>query len=515
MRILTPFTALLIPCLLLAQVQRYPYTENFDSVPTPLLPSGWTTTTNRSAGGDFTTTASTALSDSHAVLSTNAVIPQSLTSPTLDFSGTSADSLVFFERRSSSHNSGVLLEASADGGTRFDFRLSDTLRNPGTTSYVARRIRLPSNLDDKNGVRIRWQVLGNGTGTSGTIRFDDIRVTVRHRVDAAIGSVVFSPAVPVAGEPLTVSVTVRNAGTMPFSGASIGVSDDANADTLPEPEELLSSASIDKTIQASDSATVQIPLHDLSSGSHRLIVSVRLEGDQDTINNVLPVPVIIGFAGRPIVINEIMYDPRPGEAEYVELFNRSTVAVDLANWRLGDKKDTSGRSTAQIISRLPLVVSGPGFVVVATDSIIFRTFSYLRDPEYSVELRSGAFSLNNTGDNLILSDPSGTTVDSVRYSPEWHNPEVEDPAGRSLERINPDLGSNDRRNWSTSANPFGGTPDRQNSLYTVSLPDASALTFSPNPFSPDGDSSSAFLPCYAESTKTARFEVSAGVEDTR
>ena len=59
--------------------------------------------------------------------------------------------------------------------------------------------------------------------------------------------------------------------------------------------------------------------------------------------------------------------------------------------------------------------------------------------------------------------------------------------GRSLERISPEIASNDRRNWSTSPSSRGGTPGQPNGIFTTSLPSAASLSISPNPFSPDGD----------------------------
>src|SRR5947208_811614 len=99
-----------------AQSDRFPFTESFDRAIIPTLPAGWSTTSNRAASGDFVTTTSTPHSDSNAVISTNATIGQSLTLPALSFSGREADSLLCYERRSSTHNSGTLFEASTDGG---------------------------------------------------------------------------------------------------------------------------------------------------------------------------------------------------------------------------------------------------------------------------------------------------------------------------------------------------------------------------------------------------------------
>src|SRR5205823_1811084 len=108
-----------------------------------------------------------------------------------------------------------------------------------------------------------------------------------------------------------------------------------------------------------------------------------------------------------------------------------------------------------------------------------------RESKYCLIRRTG-LSLNNGGDDLVLSDLTGGIIDSLHYLPNWHNADIASPAGRSLERINPEIGSSDRRNWSTSASPDGGTPGKQNSLLTMIIPGTAGLSAFPNPFSPDG-----------------------------
>jgi hypothetical protein len=96
---------------------------------------------------------------------------------------------------------------------------------------------------------------------------------------------------------------------------------------------------------------------------------------------------------------------------------------------------------------------------------------------------SGGFpSLNNSGDEIILRDPAGTAVDSIRYDATWGG-----GSGVSLERINPCLGSNDDLNWSWCVHPTGSTPGQHNSIFTPVIPHQASLSASPNPFSPDGD----------------------------
>ncbi|MCX6133235.1 MAG: lamin tail domain-containing protein [Ignavibacteriales bacterium] len=193
---------------------------------------------------------------------------------------------------------------------------------------------------------------------------------------------------------------------------------------------------------------------------------------------------------RAIVVNEIMYDPVTGQNEWIELFHRGSVPIDIARWKIYDRPTSSG-STSTTITSSSAVIQPHDFVVIAADSTILSRFEYLARPAPGVLLfilnRSGGLGLNNDGDDVVVRDALGRTIDSVSYSPDWHHPDLTDPKGRSLERVNPDLASNDRRNWSSSSAPSGGTPGKINGIFTNSLPSNASLSISPNPFSPDGD----------------------------
>jgi hypothetical protein len=191
--------------------------------------------------------------------------------------------------------------------------------------------------------------------------------------------------------------------------------------------------------------------------------------------------------GNPmsIVINEIMYAPLTGYSEYVEIFNASLDSINIAGWKI-----TEGGGKSFTLKRNAFYLRPGEFFLLVSDSSIFQLFDYLREPEFTKFIKienSSDLSLSNSGDVLILKDIFGNTIDSVSYNPKWHNPEIDDSKGRSLERINPSLNSNDGRNWSTSVNSLGGTPPKQNSIFTRKLPSQSKIEILPNPFSPDND----------------------------
>ena len=97
------------------------------------------------------------------------------------------------------------------------------------------------------------------------------------------------------------------------------------------------------------------------------------------------------------------------------------------------------------------------------------------------------FGLANDGTSLISKDLYGTTLDSLSYTPTWHNRNLIVTKNKSLERLNPQLNSNDRSNWSTSVATEGATPGKQNSIFTQNELRDSKVTINPNPFSPDND----------------------------
>lgn len=751
-----------------AQVTQFPYFQNFDSVSVPNLPPGWSSTQNRTPGtNDFTTSTASPRSLPNAVLSTNPRISQSLLSPQLDFSGLSVDSIIFFERRSNTDTTGMLVEASIDGGVSFGVVIGDTFQLTNPTNYVRRASSLPASLSGMNNVKIRWRVLGDPRGgPSGTLRIDDILITTVTQFDIGISSVNFSPLFPHAGDSVIIHATVKNYGRSEVQNFVIRFYEDANLDSLPAPNELNDSVVVSTAIAPGDSISVSSMLDNVSLGDHQFIVQAALPADQnpsndqrvtritvglrqfsvvlnelmyapptgepewvelfnslqDTVNlknwkisnrntsskyvitsmdirlgpqqfavitkdtallfaahpnisstvvqsssmptflfnnngdavvlfdqrsalmdsvhytptwggvggkslerieagglsgdsanwgssadstgstpgrpnsltpvdfdlravrlsavNTLPnqpldVTVVVANVGRQpamnfsvslfhdadadsladstevlgtqqitgpvqqrdslavqfmwnspgygfkaliarvdysqdlrvsnntvygtgiilfppqsLVINEIMYAPLTGDAEYVELYNRGVSAVDVRDWVIHDTRDAGGKANEFVLTQQQESIQPGDYAVVASDSSILQRFNLPTDSTSGVHLfimNGSSLSLNNQGDDVVLVDLAGNAIDSLRYAPDWHNPQLSDATGRSLERINPEFSSTDRRNWSTSAGSLGGTPGRQNSIYTASVPASASLSFSPNPFSPDGD----------------------------
>ncbi len=191
---------------------------------------------------------------------------------------------------------------------------------------------------------------------------------------------------------------------------------------------------------------------------------ILIDGITDIFNDTMvPYKGNIYFSKNrtyDIVINEIMADPYPSvdlpEAEYIELYNRTTETVDLEGWSLfignGEKILPSGA--------LP-----PNQYIILCDEEYAGKFSLYGNvmpfPVFPV--------LRNSGSDVFLSNDKGILMDSVSYYESWYRNEEKDDGGYSLERIDPENHCSGMTNWKVTQNPRGGTPGSRNSVYAENI----------------------------------------------
>lgn len=167
-----------------------------------------------------------------------------------------------------------------------------------------------------------------------------------------------------------------------------------------------------------------------------------------------------------LVINEVMYSPEPPWPEWVELYNGTGRAVDLAGVSFGDP------STG---TTLPCAVMEPeAYALLCPDPEGFGE-AWGTPPCQLLQPASWP-ALNNTGDTLTLE--GGGETDWVPYSREWGGgPNI------SLERRSPAEMGWRPGNWGSCAS--GSTPGRANSIGVQQ--GGPFLCAEPAIFSPDSD----------------------------
>jgi hypothetical protein len=186
----------------------------------------------------------------------------------------------------------------------------------------------------------------------------------------------------------------------------------------------------------------------------------------------------------PVVINEILFDPKPGGSDYIELYNRSDSTINLQTLFLTNHTGSGSLGSLKKVSDTAWFLA-PGAYVVFTEDGDNLALQYLvKNPEAVVVVASLPSYPNEKG-TVVVVDTAGTILDEVRYSKEWHFPLLADGEGVALERVNPEGASNDKANWHSAAADAGyGTPGYANSQL---FQNAMASITLPRIFSPDGD----------------------------
>jgi hypothetical protein len=174
---------------------------------------------------------------------------------------------------------------------------------------------------------------------------------------------------------------------------------------------------------------------------------------------------------KDIILTELFPDPAPTmglpEAEFIEIFNRSIHPFNLQGWQI-----TDGAS----VGILPDKILLPNHYVILCPNAHKNSFL-----PFGETIGLSVFpSLNNSSDRIKLISPSQLIVDSANYELKWYHDTNKDDGGHSLEIINPHDFCKGQNNWKATVETIGGTPGRQNSVYSDAAdqtgPRLSALT---------------------------------------
>lgn len=220
----------------------------------------------------------------------------------------------------------------------------------------------------------------------------------------------------------------------------------------------------------------------------------------------------LSFPPKPgeLILNEIMYQPlserysrKNDQSQYVEIFNRSELHLQMEGLHLHDRPDKHGKKTMlNPLGTNEMTLPPDHYAVFFPDSSdvfertrIFQAFSIPASvTSRFFRIDRLTLGISTQGDEIYLSSQDGTVLDSLWFQPSWHNPGLIDVRGISLERIHPDVDTGNPSNWTSNTTPEGGTPGYANSVKPqLSQKISYGLQLEPNPFSPSGNDSRGHL----------------------
>ncbi|MBT9394951.1 lamin tail domain-containing protein [Hymenobacter sp. NST-14] len=196
----------------------------------------------------------------------------------------------------------------------------------------------------------------------------------------------------------------------------------------------------------------------------------------------LPAPVAAG----DVVINEILFNPRPGGVDFVELLNRSAKYLNVEGWQLGSEKP-DGSVDNKILNGGPYVLA-PGQLLVLTTSPanLLSYYPSSAEPANLLALPSLASYPDDAGIVVVYS-ATGQLLDRFAYDKAMHLKLLDDLNGVSLERIRA-AGPSTAGNFHSAASAVGyATPGRPNSQYQQDPGGDQIFRLEPEVFTPDED----------------------------
>jgi hypothetical protein len=183
-----------------------------------------------------------------------------------------------------------------------------------------------------------------------------------------------------------------------------------------------------------------------------------------------------------IVINEILFNPRPTGVDFVEIINTSSKFINLKDWSIASFSDGVLKNKAVLTSENFLLE--PQQIIAATaNSKILKGEYLLSDERNFLELPSLP-PFNDDYGTVALLNPHGAIIDEFTYTKEMHSVFLKDDEGVSLERISPNALNSDE-NWKSASAAVGfATPGYLNANAVDTAFPANPLKVDPEIFDP-------------------------------
>ena len=183
-----------------------------------------------------------------------------------------------------------------------------------------------------------------------------------------------------------------------------------------------------------------------------------------------------------VLINEILFNPRPTGVDFVEIVNSSSKFLNLKNWSLGTLGD-DGLQDIVTITTEDLLLQ-PRQILAFTINPEILLGEYLNANEKNVVAVKKLPSFNDDAGNVAILDHHGNVIDFFTYTKDMHSVFIKDEEGVSLERITAMPNSLHAVWKSATASTGFATPGYMNSNNVDVMQSAEPIKIEPEIFSP-------------------------------
>lgn len=185
-----------------------------------------------------------------------------------------------------------------------------------------------------------------------------------------------------------------------------------------------------------------------------------------------------------ILLSEILFNPKLGGVDFVEIYNNSNHEIDLKELQLANANAAGEPASIKNVSSSKLMIAPGSYWVITTNQANIKLNYQTKFPNQFVQISSLPAFNNDKGVVILLSN--NQVLDRLDYNSKTHHPLIQDDDGISLERVSFNASANEAGNFKSAAATSGfATPTYKNSQELTG--DENFARLISKTFSPDGD----------------------------
>ncbi len=215
--------------------------------------------------------------------------------------------------------------------------------------------------------------------------------------------------------------------------------------------------------------------------------------DSNTVQNDTAGFIYITIQPNDIIINEILFNPKPYGVDFIEIYNRSGKTLDLKDLWLANTFEDATLDDVEVITDSSYMFSPGNYLVLSENPEYVKQNYYTNNPNGFIKVDNMPSYQDYNGTVVLLKSDSNE-IDRFSYDEDMHFELLDDVEGVSLERINYEEPTQNENNWHSAASTVGyATPAYKNSQFSNSVAVDEQISIDPEVFSPDDDGYNDFV----------------------
>jgi hypothetical protein len=208
-----------------------------------------------------------------------------------------------------------------------------------------------------------------------------------------------------------------------------------------------------------------------------------------TINNQTLSFIYPGILeAKDLIVNEVLFNPKPGGVDFVEVYNRSDKILDLKDLNVSNLNiNKDSLINIRPVSAATVLAEPGSYWVLSTNPDQIKTAYQTLNPTHFVQMASMP-AYNDASGVVVLLDKNNRRIDQFNYDANMHFELLRDVEGVSLERVSANVETNKPGNFKSATSTVGyATPAYENSQTLNDFVTNEEFTLSGKSFSPDND----------------------------